>query len=275
MIAQTRQKILVVKLAEANSAGLQNGDPIEVTYPLPNPLPPSTLDARVKRVSEYPNDIDEFQIPTPTPTLTLLIEWDSGPDFINVISSFKKGTQTIPIMDQTDQANNFIINPRPPNSEPDPPFQNLFLEPGLLSMPVAKIDFSPDAYAIIDGKLNDFPDETIKVVVSDTGLKFNLNHPPKQSYTTCNGISTHFPIAPNPNQNATPADLNRIGFCSLTNYLDDTYPLPPRDVSFPAEFRLMIVKYCKTPTTTMRADMVPPSQLSWLRILLVLRQLSR
>ena len=69
MIAQTRQKILVVKLAEANSAGLQNGDSIKVTYTLPNSLPPSTLNARVKRVSEYPNAIDEFQIPIPTLSL--------------------------------------------------------------------------------------------------------------------------------------------------------------------------------------------------------------
>lgn len=226
LIAQKFQRILVVKAKEADEATLTNGDAVRVHYGVSGS---SFLDGYIKRISEYTNALDEFGVLT----LTLLIEWVKGPDFIENISQLKKGAQIIPIVAQTAQVNNFIINPRPPNSEPDPPIQNLVLGSGLLSLPVAKSDFSAAAYAIIDGQQEDFPETTIKVVVSDTGLKFNLCLPPHQTYTTWDGHTTHFPIAPNPNRNATPPDPNRIGFCSLTNYLDDTYPLPPRDVSFP------------------------------------------
>ncbi len=224
LIAQTRQKILVVADSESVAADLKNGDTVDVNYAGGN----SPLQARVKRVSEYSNAISEFN----TPTKTLLIEWAVGPDFINQVSSLAKGANTIAVLGNAQQADNFIINPRNPISEPDPPILSLALGSGLLDLHIAKSDYSIDAYGIIDGPWADNLD-TIKVVVSDTGLKFNLNSPPQQQYTTWDGQSTHFPIAPNPNRNKIPPDPNPIGFCSLTNYLDDTYPLP-RNASFPS-----------------------------------------
>jgi hypothetical protein len=210
--AQIRQKILIVKSDDAHTANLQNGDPIEVSYGI------SSLNARVKRVSEYPNAPSEFN----TPTETILIEWNAGPHFIDEVRSVKKGTQTITVMAQAVEADNFIINPRPPNSDPDPPVLSAFLRPGILAIPVAKSDFSAETYAIIDSTPPGTKD--IKVVVSDTGLKFNLGNPPEQAYRTSDGHTTHLPIAGNPN---SPSDPNRAGFCSLTNYMDDGYAVAP------------------------------------------------
>lgn len=233
LIAQTRQKILIVKSDDVKKIKLQNKDSIDVRYP-GSILP---LKAHVKRLSEYPNAVSEFKVPTKT----ILIEWETGliegkkePDFISGVVSITKNSITIPILDQADQADNFIINPVRPNSEPDPPIRSLALGSALLELPVAKSDYSTDVYAIIGSELPDYPADTIKVVVSDTGLKLKINTScgqhnklPDQVYNTWNGKKTYFPIAPNSTA------LNPIGFCSLTNYLDDTYPSPPRDASFP------------------------------------------
>ncbi|MPR33691.1 S8 family serine peptidase [Salmonirosea aquatica] len=233
LIAQTRQKILVIAHAEAVSANLKNGDTVKV------PHSAGELEARVKRISEYPNAPAEFKDASNLPifTLTVLIEWEGTPDFIDEVTSVNKGTNAITIIDQAEQADNFIINPRNPISEPDPPIRSLVLGSGLLELPLAKSDYSADVYGIITSALPDYPDDTIKVVVSDTGLKLKIHTPcgqqnelPQQKYTTWDGKTTYFPIAPNPN--GVPSDLNPIGFCSLTNYLDDTYPMPPRNASF-------------------------------------------
>ena len=222
LIAQTRQKILVVKSEEEKNgaAVLANGDSVKVKY-----NDGKSLQARVIRVSEYPNAFSEFKVAT----RTILIEWENEaePGFIKEVKSLEKGGARIEIVKQADQ-DNFIINPVPPNSEPDPPIRSLVLRSGLLELPVAKSDYSADIYGIIDGPWTDTPD-TIKVVVSDTGLKFRLQKTPPQTYTTWDGLTTRFPIAPNP----TSTDPNPIGFCSLTNYLDDTYPLPLPNPSFP------------------------------------------
>ncbi len=231
LTAQLRQKILVVKSDDVKKVNLQNKDSVDVNYP--GSIFP--LKAHVIRVSEYPNAVSEFKVPTQT----ILIEWETGliegkkePDFISGVISITKGSDMIPILDEAEQTDNFIINPLPPHSEPDPPIQSLVLGSGLLEIPIAQSDFSSAAYAIVDGPWVDDP-ATIKVVVSDTGLKFNLDSPPQQNYTTWDGLATHFPIAPNPNRTNTPPDPNPIGFCSLTNYLDDDYPKPPRNVNFP------------------------------------------
>ena len=238
--AEVRQKILVISSQNATDVGLQNGDPIEVTYTnsITDPLLTSPLNARVKRVSEYPNDDSEFT----EPSLTILIEWGSGPKFIGEVTSIKKNSHAITILGQTDHADNFIINPRPPISEPDPPVMSTFLSPGILALPIAKSDFRDETYDIIDNFPIGIPTKGIKVVVSDTGLKFNLNR--AQEYQTSDGHTTHFPIAGNPTGTGDP---NRIGFCSLTNYLDDTYPLPPRNVSFPDGIPTDDVKILRNP----------------------------
>lgn len=211
--AEIRRKIVVVKTGDPDFPALQNDDLVEVTYGTSN------LNARVKRVSEYPNAPDEFG----TPSVTILLEWEGTPIFIDTIVKLTKGAQTATILDQASQADNFIISPRPPNSEPDPPIMAVSPGPGLLNIPVAKSDFRPETYLLIEN----FPTpdtDAIKVVVSDTGLKFNLDKPTEQHYQTCDGQTTHFPIAGNPGGSSDP---NRLGFCSLTTYMDDAYAVPP------------------------------------------------
>ena len=234
LTAQTRQKILVVADSSSKAANLKKGDTLTVTYGT------GDVQARVKRVSEYPNAPAEFKDMSnqPIDTILILIEWEGTPDFIEDVTSLTKGTRAITIIDQANQADNFIINPRNPISEPDPPIRSLALGSALLELPIAKSDYSTDVYELIGSVLPDYPSETVKVVVSDTGLKLKINTPsgqqnelPQQTYPTWDDQTTYFPIAPN--RNKVPSDYNPIGFCSLTNYLDDTYPLPPRDVSFP------------------------------------------
>ena len=230
LIAQTRQKILIVEGGEAAVANLKNGDTVEVTYG------GNKLNARIIRVSEYPNASSEFGMST----WTVLIEWEVGDDFIKKVTSLAKGANIITVKSEAEQADNFIINPRNPISEPDPPIRSLALGSGLLNLPIAKSDYSADAYEIIGSTLPAVTSDTIKVVVSDTGLKLKVDTPPgrqnelpQQKYHTWDGQTTYFPIAPNPNRTESPPDPNPVGFCSLTNYLDDTYPLPPRAASFP------------------------------------------
>lgn len=211
MMAVPFQKIIVV-----HKGALKKGQVLYVTYQ--NSSRRMTLTAVVKRVNEYSNHSSEFGKPSDT----VLIAWHNGPEYIDTISELKlKDTDTDIRLLGAARAyfNNFIINPRPPGSEPDPPIDAAFLAGIMdLSFPIAKSDYSNANHQTLEViPYSVFP-ETIKVVVSDTGLKINLGTDANR-YPTNMGTEAQFPITSHPDRDVP----NRVGFCSLTNYLDDAY----------------------------------------------------
>jgi hypothetical protein len=215
LLARVRQKILIVEATidkDKNSVvGLKNNDKVTVNFA---GTPEELTGVSIRRVSEYPNEKSEFG----KPSYTVLLEWAKGPDFIQErVASLKKGEATFTVLDEADQSDNFIINGDPPRSKPAPPFDTLA---AFGTAEAALTDYSEQAYDIIEGRQPPQSGreqkpvkEKIKVVVSDTGLKFRL---PNHKYTTSDGKETYFPLARNP----TVGDPNTIGFCSVTHYLD-------------------------------------------------------
>lgn len=212
------QKILVVP-----QGTLKNNQTLEITgdgtYITSRSSSPSrrllTQNAYVKRVNEYPNHFKEFN----SDTDTVLIAWEqtnTSPHFIENIIQIKTDNKSIDIISQSLFRNNFIISPTPPNSEPDPPIDDA-LSQSILGFPMAKTDFTEENYALLEtvGSRNE---NTIKVIVSDTGLKINLNTDNNQ-YPNSQDVPVRFPIAAPSSSNIS----HTIGFCSLTNYLDNKY----------------------------------------------------